>query len=282
LVVPAGDFQGARESGGGLGRPIRVVLFGGGPTLERGTAEFLCRLAAHPEIEFLGAFCQSRSQSIFGLVQDRWRRRRFLAAPLLLAEVAGLAGRYVTQPVAEVALRRRLARCANRIHYVPDVHAEGVLEQVRALQPDLGLAYGSPILEPKLFEIPRFGTLGIHHGQVPEYRGKKTMFWAMYKGEVTAGVTVQKINARLDRGDVVRLGQVPIGCRTPGAVWRELESLGLDLYLQAVLEVKEGTAHYRPQAAGSGRLYRDPTVRDILDFWVKLAWRCLGPGSGGT
>jgi len=253
----------------GLGRPIRVVLFGGGPTLDRGAAQFLCRLELHPDIEFLGAFCQSQSQTIFGLIEDRWRRRRFLAGPLLLAELASLAGRFLTRPGAEVALRRRLARCANRIHYLPDIHAQGVLERVRALQPDLGLAYGSPILRPELFEIPRFGTLGIHHGKVPEYRGKKTTFWAMYNGEATAGVTIQKINAGLDRGHVVKEGEAPIGRRTLGRVWQELEALGIELYLDAILEVKNGRATYRPQAGRTGKLYRDPKLRDLLVFW----WR---------
>ena len=30
--------------------PIRVVLFGGGPVLERGVRQFIYRLEAHPEI----------------------------------------------------------------------------------------------------------------------------------------------------------------------------------------------------------------------------------------
>jgi methionyl-tRNA formyltransferase len=137
------------------------------------------------------------------------------------------------------------------------------------LNPDLGLAYGSPILKPALFDIPRQGTLGIHHGKVPEYRGKKTAFWAMYNGESTAGVTIQKINVGLDRGDVVLEGEVPMGRRTLGAVWKDLEALGIELYFEAILAVKDGCATYRPQPPGAGRIYRDPKLRDLLVFW----WR---------
>lgn len=250
-------------------RPIRVVLFGGGPTLDRGAALLLGRLEAHPEIEFLGAFCQSQSQTVFGVIADRWGRRRFLAGPLLLAELANVAGRFLTRPGAELALRRQLARLSNRIHYVPDIHAQGVLERVRALQPDLGLVYGSPILRPELFEIPRLGTLGIHHGKVPEYRGKKTTFWAMYNGEATAGVTIQKIETGLDRGAVVKEAEVPIGRRTLGSVWQELETLGIALYLDAILDVKHGRAVYHPQERLNIKPYRDPKLRDLLVFW----WR---------
>ena len=252
-----------------FGRPIRVVLFGGGPTLDRGAAQFLCRLELHPDIEFLGAFCQSQSQTIFSVIKDRWRRRRFLAAPLLASELLSFIGRGITRPAAEIELRRQLVRYANHLHYVPDIHAQAVLEWVRALQPDLGLVYGSPILRPELFEIPRFGTLGVHHGKVPEYRGKKTTFWAMYNGEKTAGVTIQKINSELDRGHIVKEGEVPIGRRWLGAVYQELEALGIELYLDAILDVKNGRATYRPQAGPKGKLYRDPKLRDLLVFW----WR---------
>ena len=258
-----------------LPRPIRVVVFGGGPVLERGIKQFLCRLEAHPDIEFLGAFCQSKSQSFGAMVGDLWRRRRFLAAPLLLVQLGGTFGRYLSQSRYEIKLNRQLALLSKRIHFVPDIHAQDVLACVRTQAPDLGLIYGSPILKPELFDIPAFGTLGIHHGKVPEYRGKKTTFWAMYNGEKTAGVTIQKINAGLDTGQVVQAEEVPIGYRSLGAVWRDLEALGLDLYIQAILEVRQGTASYRPQMGQKGKLYRDPKLSDILTFWRRRFRSCF-------
>jgi folate-dependent phosphoribosylglycinamide formyltransferase PurN len=248
-------------------RPIRVVVFGGGPVLERGIKRFLCRLEEHRDIELAGVFCQSPAQTFNAVVGDLWRRRRLLALPLLLANAARTIGRYLKGPRREIRLKRQLAKVSDRLHFVPDIHADAVLERVRSLAPDLGLIYGSPILKPKLFEIPRFGTLGIHHGKVPEYRGKKTTFWAMYNGETTAGVTIQKINAGLDTGEVVRAGEVPIGEKSYGAVWRELEDLGFTLYIEAVLDVKRGDATFQAQGMIKGRLYRDPKLRDLLIFW---------------
>lgn len=250
-----------------LKRPIRVVLFGGGPVLERGAKRFICKLEAHAEIEFLGGFCQSEAQTFWAVVRDLWRRRRLLAVPLLLVQIASGIGRFLSQPRAEIELSRKMARLSDRIHFVPDIHAEEVLEDIRLLEPDLGLIYGSPILKPALFEIPTFGTLGIHHGKVPEYRGKKTTFWAIYNGEEMAGVTIQKVNAGLDTGEIVKQGEVPIGHRSQGAIWNELEALGLDLYIQAILEVKTGTASYHPQLGKKSKLYQDPKLGDILTLW---------------
>jgi len=256
-------------------RPIRVVMFGSGPTLTHDARQFLCRLEERPQIAFLGAFCQAESQSLAAVVKDLWRRRGVLALPLLLAWLANSTTRILFHPRQEAALNQKLVEMSERIHFVTDIHADTVLAQVKALQPDLGLIYGSPILMPKLFKIPKLGTLGIHHGKVPQYRGNKTTFWAMYNGEEVAGVTIQKINAGLDAGSIVREGEVRIGGRSQRAVWRELEALGLDLYIEAILAVWAGTAIYRPQTGPKGKLYRNPRPVDFLHYWLRRLRRRL-------
>jgi folate-dependent phosphoribosylglycinamide formyltransferase PurN len=261
--------MGTTEKLTSLERPIRVVHFGIGPVLEYGVKKFLCRLEKHPDIELVGSFCQSDEQTFGAVFRDLWQRRRFLAIPLLLLEGFNLIARYLSHPRAEIELKRKIDQLSVRIHFVPDIHADEVLDRVRSLNPDLGLSYSSPILKPVIFEIPACGTLGIHHGKVPEYRGKKTMFWAMFNGEETAGVTIQKINPGLDTGEIVKEGEVSAGCRTQRAVWNELEALGLDLFIKAIIEVKEDTAVYRPQVGKKGKLYTDPKIGEILAFWLK-------------
>ena len=180
-----------------MNRPIRVVMFGSGPELNRDAKQFVCRLEEHPEIEFLGAFCQAQSHSLWAVFIDLWKRRSWLAIPLFAISGINKAIGFLLHPREEIALQRSMEKISDRIHFVANIHAQKVLEQVRALNPDLGLIYGSPILKPELFEIPGLGTLGIHHGKVPEYRGNKTTFWAMYNGERVAGVTIQKVNKAL-------------------------------------------------------------------------------------
>jgi len=252
-----------------LNHSIQVVLFGGGPVLERSVKQFICRIEDHPEIELLGGFVQSKTQTFLAVVKDIFRRRRLLALPVLVIQIVGILGRYTIRPLSEIELNRKLAKISDRIHYVPDIHAEEVLERVRSLKPELGLIYSSPILKPQLFEIPSYGTLGIHHGKVPEYRGKKTTFWAMYNGEKTVGVTIQKINPGLDTGDIVQAGELPIIGRSLRSVWKELELLGFYLFIQSILEIKNKTATYSPQIGKKGKLYKDPKLGDILRFWLK-------------
>jgi len=259
-----------------MNRPIRVVMFGSGPQLNQDAKQFLCRLEEHPEIEFLGAFCQAQSQSVGAVFADLWKRRSWLAIPLFVVWITNKAMRFLLHPREESALKIRVENISDRINFVPDIHAQKVLEQVCALKPDLGLIYGSPILKPELFEIPNLGTLGIHHGKFPEYRGNKTTFWAMYNDECVAGVTVQKVNKGLDTGSIVKTGEVSTQGLTYQAVVHELETLGLDLYMQAILEVKHGTAEYKSQSGVKGKLYRNPKPADFLKFWSRQIRRRAG------
>ena len=251
-------------------------MFGSGPELNPDAIQFLCRLEDHPEIEFLGAFCQAESQSLGAVFRDLWKRRRLLALPLFLAWKVNKLLRFLLHSREEAALRTKFKKISNRIHFVSNIHDSSVLKQVCALKADLGLIYGSPILKPELFEIPRLGTLGIHHGKVPEYRGNKTTFWAMYNGERVAGVTIQKVNRGLDTGNIVKTGEVSTQGQAYQAVVHELERLGLDLYMQAILEVKYGTAEYKPQSGAKGKLYRNPKPGDFLRFWGRQIRRRVG------
>lgn len=242
-------------------------MFGSGPEINPDAKQFLCKIEEHSEIELLGAFCQAESQSLAGVFADLWKRRGWLALPLFAAWLFNKAVRSILHPREEMVLGRKLKSMEKRIHFIPNIHAPQVLEQVESLEPDLGLIYGSPILKPELFEIPKFGTLGIHHGKVPEYRGNKTTFWAMYNGEEYAGVTIQKVNKGLDTGSIVKAGQVRTYRRTYQSVFRELELLGVELYIQAILEVKDGVAEYNPQTGVKGKLYRNPKLGDFIRFW---------------
>jgi len=253
-------------------------MFGSGPELNPDAKQFLCKLEEHPEIELRGVFCQAQSQSIGAVFADLWKRRGLLALPLFAMWVINKLIRFFSNPREEIELTRKLKNISERIQFFPNIHAPEVLEQVRALKPDLGLIYGSPILKPELFEIPKLGTLGIHHGKAPEYRGNKTIFWAMYNGEPVAGITIQKVNKGLDTGSIVKAGQVNAYRRAYQVVFRELEALGVELYIQAILEVKHGVAEYKPQTGIKGKLYRNPKLGDFVRFWGKQLKRQLRIG----
>jgi folate-dependent phosphoribosylglycinamide formyltransferase PurN len=252
--------------------PIRVVLFGGS-YLEAGAERFLVMLEEHPEIKLVGGFFQSEGMDLRHRWRNLWQRRRWMAIPVAASEGCGALFRWLLRSSTDRETRQRARRIMSRLETVSDLHAPEVIARVAALHPDVGVIYGAPVLRAELYAIPVQGTLGIHHGLVPKYRGRKTTFWAMYNGEHCAGVTIQRVDAGIDTGEVLRTGEVAIGRKSYHRVEREVQELGFRVYLDAILDLKHGTAAFEPQAADSLglRKYRQPATADILRFY----WRWL-------
>jgi hypothetical protein len=67
---------------------------------------------------------------------------------------------------------------------------------------------------------------------------------------------------------------VRIERRSVGTVTHELEELGFNLYVQAILDLKRGVARFVPETGTKGKLYKDPTLMDFVRFWWRqLTWR---------
>lgn len=266
-------------SSGGTNRqfpPVTVVVFTGGAVIEPDCAEFVARLEKHPDVDVAGVYCEARRPGFAGVLQDLWRRRRWLAPLLLSQRVLRAGGRALLSPAETWARRAALHGLGDRLHFVADLHAESVLARIRALEPDLGAVYGGPILRPELFDIPRRGCIGIHHGLLPRYRGKKTTFWAMYHGEPSVGVAIQRIGSGLDRGDVLCDATVRTGRWPLPVVVRRLERVGLDLFVDAVLQQRRGDSAGKPQPPGDYPLCRDPGTREILRYWLRYLATLFG------
>lgn len=255
-----------------LDRPIRVVYIAG-PYLEPAAVRLVAMLEAHPEVELVLGLCQGEGAGIGHRLANLWRRRGIFAVPVLAVDLAEWLGDFIRAPRATLAIRRQARPALARFETVPDVHAPQVIARLRKLAPDLGVVYGGPLLKPDVFGIPALGTLGIHHGRAPRYRGRKTTFWEVFNGERTAGVMIQRLNHGIDTGDIVRTVEVEIGRKGYSRVWREAQRAGCDAFLAAVVDIKRGVATFTPQDASAprGPLYRQPGPRDIL----ALAWRRL-------
>ena len=253
----------------------KVVVFTGGPVLDNQVLRFVSRIEDEPAIDLVGIVSQSPVRGIRGIIIDLWRRRGILALPILLRNGLAAILNMLFRPAAALARRQSSRAVRDRVHFFDNIHGEAALDLVRDLDPALGLVYGGPILKPELFSIPELGTLGIHHGKVPDYRGKKTTFWALYNGETEVGVIIQKISDRLDAGDIVRQSTLTVRKRPLPLVRQDLERIGIDLYLGAIKDIIGGNARLVPQPSGSRPLYKDPTAIDLLRFWGRYLVRLI-------
>ncbi len=170
------------------------------------------------------------------------------------------------------ALKAACAAHQVELFISPDIHADPALDFVRSLNADLGLVYGTKILKPALFEIPKQGSINIHKRKVPDYRGGGAVgLWELLDDQKEIGVTVHRVEAKVDVGAVFRSTLIPI------EPFDDLESLALkadvlgsDLIVATIRDFANGTVTETPQI-GPRKYFRKPTDEDLLLMKKKLA-----------
>ena len=150
---------------------------------------------------------------------------------------------------------------------------------VREQNPDLGIALGAPILKEALFALPRLGTINLHKGRLPDFRGMPPAFWELNSGAASVGCTVHRVAAGLDTGDILLASEVPIDqFSTVAGVQVKLHRLGVELVTEAVAQIVAGTAQFSKQPAGGSTNTR-PTL--ALERRLKARLAARDPSRGG-
>ncbi len=87
------------------------------------------------------------------------------------------------------------------------INSVEVLERLSALAPDLIIVSGAPILQPNISRIARLGTLNLHFGISPDYRGMHTIIKPIRRRDFAhVGATIHFVSEGIDDGPaVVRL-----------------------------------------------------------------------------
>lgn len=72
------------------------------------------------------------------------------------------------------------------------------------------VGYGQ-IIPQSIIDLPHYGILNVHASLLPKYRGAAPVQWAIANGESTTGVTIMRIDAGLDTGDMLAKAETAIG-----------------------------------------------------------------------
>ena len=70
-------------------------------------------------------------------------------------------------------------------------------------------AYGK-ILSEEILKIPKYGCINIHASLLPKYRGAAPINWALINGDNETGITLMKMDAGMDTGDIISSHKINI------------------------------------------------------------------------
>ena len=124
------------------------------------------------------------------------------------------------------------------------------------------------ILSRAVINKPKQVSLNYHTGALPKYRGRQPLYWALFNGEASVGITVHEMVPRLDGGPIVVQEKVDISAfKSLHQCYKKTLPIGakaLALALKKVLlgekdripnDVSEEKPHLFPTAA-EGRCFR--------------------------
>ncbi len=96
------------------------------------------------------------------------------------------------------------------IYRVENYHAESAINLLQKTNADLGILYGTNIIKKSVFSVPKLGSINIHQGLAPIYRGGPTVFWELFNGEKEIGITIHFVAAKVDTGDIILQKTLPL------------------------------------------------------------------------
>jgi methionyl-tRNA formyltransferase len=109
------------------------------------------------------------------------------------------------------------------------------------------VAYGL-ILPVPILQAVTLGCFNLHASLLPRWRGAAPINRAIMAGDRETGVTVMKMDAGLDTGDIALAEPVPIGPdMTAGELHDVLAERGADLMVRALAALERGTLQLVPQ-----------------------------------
>jgi folate-dependent phosphoribosylglycinamide formyltransferase PurN len=255
---------------------MRVVL------LTHGGAELVIdELAKIASVEIAGVFIEQKTTPERSM-SDKLRRSirydgYFATAKKFLVRSNGNESSGSKDLTVEACERNGI-----KYYFVDDYHSAASRALLTSMNADLGVVYGTNIIKESVFSIPRLGSINLHQGLAPLYRGGPPVFWELFNGEKEVGLTVHFVAAKVDTGDIILQETVPL--EYDGRFGTDFERFtdefraGLrakcaELVAKAVTQIASGEVKTIKQDISLGKRYRLPVKKEKDEMRRRLRMR---------
>ncbi|MCH8152646.1 MAG: methionyl-tRNA formyltransferase [Planctomycetes bacterium] len=163
-----------------------------------------------------------------------------------------------------------IAESLNIRSLVPDnPNDDRLARRLRSLEPDLFVLAGyGRILKQRIIDIPARMCINLHGGKLPKYRGSSPLNWALINGETSCTLSIVKVDAGIDTGDVLLERTFDIAVDD---TIRDLHRIADEhfpaMLLEVVGEIHAGTLNSMPQSHSRSCYYSLRFPDDGLILW---------------
>lgn len=153
---------------------------------------------------------------------------------------------------------------------------DSLYQSLAALKPDLFVVAAFRILPPRLFELPRLGSINIHASLLPKYRGAAPINWAIINGETETGLTSFYLKQNVDTGDMILQTKVTIApTDTYDSLHDRLAELAGPFTLETLSIIAKGESHPMVQdgivATPAPKIHPEDALIDFSQPSVRVA-----------
>ena len=147
-------------------------------------------------------------------------------------------------PIKEAALRKGIA-----VFQPSDLKENTFLKELTAFDADLFvvIAYGR-FLPAEVLAMPRTFAINVHSSLLPKYRGAAPINWAIINGERETGISIMRVTAKMDAGDILAKKKLKIlKADTAASVRARMMETGPKFLLKAIDSIEKGTYTFTVQ-----------------------------------
>lgn len=176
-----------------------------------------------------------------GIVRAGWE------VPLVVTQPDRPKGR--GQQVSVPPVKAAAAALGLPVYQPERIRRPEALEVLRAQRAEAMVVVGyGQIIPQSIIDLPPLGIFNVHGSLLPRYRGAAPVQWAVANGETRTGVTIMRIDAGLDTGDVLLARETDIDPdETAADLAGRLSVLGAGLLLEALEGLRAGKITPVPQ-----------------------------------
>lgn len=137
----------------------------------------------------------------------------------------------------------------------------------------LVVAYGK-IMPEEILNMPKLGSINIHYSLLPKYRGASPVESAILNGDTETGVTIQKMEYKMDSGPIIASQEVDIGLDEKAPELREcLIKIGGKLLIKILPDFINGkikeTKQNENEATFCKKIKKEDGLIDLNDDPIK-------------
>ena len=150
-----------------------------------------------------------------------------------------------------------------------NLNSDEELKIFKELSPDIVVvvSYGQ-IISKNFLNITKFGFINIHASLLPKWRGAAPIQRAIMNGDKKIGVSIMKIEKKLDSGPVLASKEIELGQNaTHGEIEKTLSVMGANLLVENLKRLERGNSKF------IGQVHSEATyAKKINKGETKINW----------